>query len=101
MHPTQFSSCATYMGDQPSLLVAVRYAKTSTGQTFRQNPHALHISSPITTSQRPAGPRDAFFSALNSAIQSSPAAQHTLTWHAQRAGLREVTTYLSKLGSGA
>src|SRR5438876_489029 len=55
MQPMQFSSCATYIGNHPSLLVAVRYAKTSTGQTFRQNPHALHISSPMTTSQRPAG----------------------------------------------
>src|SRR5437773_7793218 len=68
MHPMQFSSWATYIGNQPSLLVAVRQPKTSTGQTLRQKPHALHISSPTMTSHRPAGPLDAFFSALNSAI---------------------------------
>src|SRR6266851_743260 len=69
MHPMQFSSWATYIGNQPSLLVAVRQPKTSTGQTLRQKPHALHISSPMMTSHRPAGPLDAFFSALNSAMR--------------------------------
>src|SRR5215470_2557854 len=66
MQPMQFSSCAVYIGNQPILLGAVRYAKTSTGQTARQKPHALHMSSPTTTSHRPAGPFDARFSALNS-----------------------------------
>src|SRR3989442_13134762 len=69
MHRMQFSSWATYIGNQPSLLVAVRQPKTSTGQTLRQKPHALHISSPRMTSHRPAGPLGAFFSALNSAIR--------------------------------
>src|SRR5438105_13510352 len=69
MHPMQLSSWATYMGNQPGLLVGVRQPKTSVGQTLRQKPQALHISSPITTSQRPAGPLGAFFSALNSAIR--------------------------------
>src|SRR5436853_5070406 len=69
MHPMQFSSWATYIGNQPSLLVAVRQPKTSTGHTLRQKPHALHISSPMMTSHRPAGPFGAFFSALNSAIR--------------------------------
>src|SRR5262249_35281104 len=32
---------------------------------------ALHMSSPTTTSHLPAGPRGAFFSALNSAIRAS------------------------------
>src|SRR5438876_2332679 len=68
MHPMQFSSLATYIGNQPSLLVAVRQPKTSTGHTLRQKPQALHISSPMSTSHRPAGPLGAFFSALNSAI---------------------------------
>src|SRR5258705_13459531 len=68
MHPMQFSSWATYIGNQPSLLVAVRQPKTSTGQALRQKPHALHLSSPMMTSHRPAGPFGAFFSALNSAI---------------------------------
>src|SRR6266542_5312761 len=69
MHPMQFSSWATYIGNLPSLLVAVRQPKTSTGHTLRQKPHALHISSPMMTSHRPAGPFGAFFSALNSAIR--------------------------------
>src|SRR6266513_2859310 len=56
MQPTQFSSWAVYMGNQPILFGALRYAKTSTGQTLRQKPHALHMSSPTTTSQRQAGP---------------------------------------------
>src|SRR5262249_5999339 len=68
MHPMQFSSFAVYIGNHPSLLGALRQAKTSTGHTPRQNPHALHMSSPITTSQRPAGPREGFFSGLNSGI---------------------------------
>src|SRR2546425_8542877 len=68
MHPMQLSSWATYIGNHPSLLVAVRQAKTSVGQTLRQKPQALHISSPMTTSHRPAGPFGAFFSALNSAM---------------------------------
>jgi len=65
----QFSSWAVYMGNHPILFGAFRYAKTSTGQTLRQKPHALHMSSPTRTSQRPAGPRGAFFSALNSAMR--------------------------------
>src|SRR4029453_11954108 len=56
------------MGNHPMRLAAVRYAKTSVGHTFRQNPHALHMSSPMTTSHFPAGPFGAFLSALNSAI---------------------------------
>src|SRR4029453_10166221 len=56
------------MGNHPMRLAAVRYAKTSVGHTCRQNPHALHMSSPMTTSHFPAGPFGAFLSALNSAI---------------------------------
>src|SRR5437867_11898978 len=66
MHPTQFSSCAVIIGTQPSLFGVARQANTSTGQIWRQKPHALHISSPTTTSHRPAGPFGAFFSGLNS-----------------------------------
>src|SRR6266536_1235815 len=76
MHPTQFSSFAVYMGNQPSRFGAVRHAKTSTGQTARQKPQALHISSERSTSHLPASPRDAFFSALKSAIPDS--ARHGL-----------------------
>src|SRR3990172_9998448 len=68
MHPTQCSSLATYMGNHPRRFAVVRQAKTSTGQMFRQNPHALHMSSPRITSHFPAGPLDARFSSLNSAI---------------------------------
>src|SRR4029453_1981700 len=56
------------MGTQPMRLAAVRYANTSVGHTLRQNPHALHMSSPMTTSHFPAGPFGGFLSALNSAI---------------------------------
>src|SRR5713101_1870873 len=68
MQPMQCSSCAVYMGNQPSLFGTVRYSKTGTGQTLMQKPHALHMSSATTTSHLPAGPFDTFFSALNSAI---------------------------------
>src|SRR5712664_1946951 len=68
MQPMQFSSCAVIIGNQPRRFGVVRQAKTSTGQTARQKPHALHISSPTTTSQRPAGPFGGFLSALNSGI---------------------------------
>src|SRR5262245_2155826 len=68
MQPMQFSSFAVYIGNQPSLFGAVRHANTSTGHTARQNPQALHMSSVITTSQRPAGPRDGFLSTLKRGI---------------------------------
>src|SRR5712691_12495545 len=71
MHPMQFSSFAVYMGNHPSLLGAFLQANTSTGQTARQKPQALHICSEITTSHLPAGPRGAIFSVLNSAIPLS------------------------------
>src|SRR3990172_1506717 len=82
MHPTQFSSLATYMGNHPRRLAVVRQAKTSTGQMFRQNPHALHMSSPTTTSHLPAGPLGARFLSLNSAILLS------VSHHPQHDGLR-------------
>src|SRR3970040_2860678 len=66
MQPTQFPSWATYIGNHPSLFATFRQAKTSAGQILRQNPQALHISSEITTSRRPAGALGAFFSSLNS-----------------------------------
>src|SRR6266852_4868196 len=69
MQPTQLASWATIIGNHPILFGVVRQAKTSVGQTLRQNPQALHISSPTTTSHLPAGPRGAFFSRLNSAIR--------------------------------
>src|SRR5215469_13051841 len=68
MHPMQLSSFAVYIANQPSRLAALRHANTSTGHTARQKPHALHMSSETTTSHFPAGPRDVFFSTLNSAI---------------------------------
>src|SRR5215467_8772358 len=68
MQPTQLSSWAVYIGNQPSLLAVLRHANTSTGHTARQKPHALHMSSPTMTSHRPAGPREAFFSVLNSGM---------------------------------
>src|SRR5215471_7347827 len=71
MQPTQFSSLAVYMANQPRRFGVLRQANTSTGHTARQKPHALHMSSEITTSQRPAGPRDGFLSALNSGIWGS------------------------------
>src|SRR5437762_1160543 len=71
MQPTQLSSWATIIGNHPILLGVVRHAKTSVGHTLRQNPQALHMSSPTTTSHLPAGPRGAFFSSLNSAIRAS------------------------------
>src|SRR5215813_499009 len=71
MQPTQLSSWATIIGNHPILFGVVRQAKTSVGHTLRQNPQALHMSSPTTTSHFPAGPRGAFFSALNSAIRAS------------------------------
>src|SRR6267143_3609674 len=71
MQPTQLSSWATIIGNHPILLGVVRHAKTSVGHTLRQNPQALHMSSPTTTSHLPAGPRGAFFSSLNSAIPVS------------------------------
>src|SRR6059036_1321088 len=71
MQPTQLSSWATTIGNHPILLGVVRHAKTSVGHTLRQNPQALHMSSPTTTSHFPAGPRGAFFSTLNSAIRAS------------------------------
>src|SRR5712692_11152739 len=72
MHPMQFASFAVYIGNQPSLLGALRQPNTSTGQTARQKPQALHICSEMTTSHLPAGPRGAIFSVLNSAIPLSP-----------------------------
>src|SRR6058998_4114153 len=69
MQPTQLPSWATIIGNHPILFGVVRHAKTSVGHTLRQNPQALHMSSPTTTSHLPAGPRGAFFSALNSAIR--------------------------------
>src|SRR5881397_1982408 len=71
MQPTQLSSWATIIGNHPILFGVVRHAKTSVGHTLRQNPQALHMSSPTTTSHLPAGPRGAFFSSLNSAIPVS------------------------------
>src|SRR5436309_15319976 len=71
MQPTQLSSWATIIGNHPILLGVVRHAKTSDGHTLRQNRQALHMSSPTTTSHLPAGPRDPFFSSLNSAIRDS------------------------------
>src|SRR3989338_1923467 len=68
MQPTQFSSWGTYIANHPILFAVFRQAKTSTGQILRQNPQALHMSSEITTSQRPAGALGAFFSSLNSGI---------------------------------
>src|SRR5215471_18138191 len=68
MQPMQFSSLAVYMANQPRRFGVVRQANTSTGHTARQKPHALHMSSETTTSQRPAGPREGFFSVLNSGI---------------------------------
>src|SRR2546423_14533303 len=68
----QFSSWATYIGNQPSWLVVVRQAKTSVGQMCRQKPHALHMSSPSTTSHWPLRPVGALFSGLNSAMRSPP-----------------------------
>src|SRR6266508_1326056 len=72
MHPMQFSSFATYIGDQPMRLACLRHAKTWTGQTARQKPHALHMSSVTITSHLPAGPFDGFFSTLNSGMRLSP-----------------------------
>src|SRR5262245_44689334 len=77
MQPTQLASLAVYMANQPSRLGALRHANTSTGQTARQNPQALHMSSATTTSHLPAGPRDAFLSALNSGMQHSVAQMGT------------------------
>src|SRR5712691_4380531 len=71
MQPTQLFSWATTIGNHPSLFGVVRHAKTSVGHTLRQNPQALHMSSPTMTSHLPAGPRGAFFSSLNSAIAIS------------------------------
>src|SRR5574341_219690 len=71
MQPMQFSSFAVCIGNQPSLLGAVRQANTSTGHTARQQPQALHMSSPITTSDFPAGPLEASFSVLNSGLAGS------------------------------
>src|SRR5215831_19664778 len=68
MQPMQFSSFAVYMANQPRRFGVLRQANTSTGHTARQKPHALHMSSEMTTSHRPAGPRDGFLSALNSGI---------------------------------
>src|SRR3990172_6046016 len=82
MHPTQFCSLATYIGNHPRRLAVVRQAKTSTGQMFRQNPQALHMSSPTITSHFPAGPLGARFSSLNSAILLS------LSHHPQHDRLR-------------
>src|SRR3989304_3405047 len=72
MQPTQFSSWATYIGNHPSLFATFRQAKTSTGQILRQNPQALHMSSEMMTSQRPAGALGAFFSSLNRGIFRPP-----------------------------
>src|SRR6266700_8099911 len=72
MQPTQFCSFATNIGNQPMRLGPLRYAKTSTGQTARQKPQALHMSSVTSTSHLPAGPFDGFFSALNSGMPRSP-----------------------------
>src|SRR2546428_7440403 len=71
MQPTQLPSWATIIGNHPILFGVVRHAKTSVGHTLRQNPQALHMSSPTTTSHLPAGPRRAFFSSLNRAIPVS------------------------------
>src|SRR5262245_44816951 len=71
MQPMQFSSLAVYMANQPRRFGVLRQANTSTGHTARQKPHALHMSSEMITSQRPAGPRDGFLSALNSGISGS------------------------------
>src|SRR6266436_4487214 len=76
MHPMQLSSLAVYMGNQPSLFAVLRQANTSTGQTARQKPQALHMSSLMTTSHLPAGPREAFFSVLNSAMPGSLGGDH-------------------------
>src|SRR5512144_2010373 len=73
MHPMQLASLAVYMANHPSRFGALRHANTSTGQTARQNPQALHMSSEMRTSHLPAGPRDAFLSALNSGIPGSVA----------------------------
>src|SRR5262245_1858730 len=67
----QLCSLAVYTGNQPSLFGVLRHANTSTGQTARQKPHALHMSSPTTTSHLPAGPREGFLSGLNSGILTS------------------------------
>src|SRR5215475_1095481 len=67
----QFSSFAVYMANQPRRFGVLRQANTSTGHTARQKPHALHMSSEMMTSHRPAGPRDGFLSALNSGISGS------------------------------
>src|SRR5262245_6618407 len=71
MQPTQLASLAVYMANQPNRFGALRHANTSTGQTARQNPHALHMSSAMTTSHLPAGPREPFLSTLNSGIRHS------------------------------
>src|SRR6266446_3127152 len=76
MHPMQLSSFAVYMGNQPSLFAVLRQANTSTGQTARQKPHALHMSSLMTTSHLPAGPRDAFLSVLNNGMPGPLAGDH-------------------------
>src|ERR671924_1350434 len=68
IHPMQFASVSTNIGTQPSLFGPLRQAKTSTGQTLRQKPQALHMSSLMTTSHLPAFLVNCFFSALNSAI---------------------------------
>src|SRR5919109_2139504 len=68
MHPMQFASFSTNIGTQPSLFGLLRQAKTSTGQTLRQKPQALHMSSLITTSHLPAFFVNCFFSALNRAM---------------------------------
>src|SRR5215475_5450056 len=72
MQPTQFSSWATTIGNQPRRFGVGRQAKTSVGHTCRQKPHALHMSSPTITSQRPEGPFGAFFPVLKSATRSLP-----------------------------
>jgi len=77
----QFSSCFTYIGNHPILFVTVRYSNTGTGQTLMQKLHALHMSSPMTTSHLPAVPAlGAFFSSLNSAmatiLQRADGAEH-------------------------
>src|SRR3970282_229306 len=68
----QFSSWGTYIANHPILFAVFRQAKTSTGQILRQNPQALHMSSEMMTSQRPAGALGAFFSSLNNGMFRSP-----------------------------
>ena len=99
MHPMQLSSFAVNMANQPSRLGALRQANTSTGHTARQKPHALHMSSEMMTSHFPAGPRDAFLSALNSGISGSAPRRHQCSAWAMAASaiFSEVTMGLRAL----